>query len=1696
MSRARLRRNVIVIDTNIAEIRNGTRALLEQADRHFRDIDREVTNLNSIVSSIPSDARNKSLQVTISDLSSTPLADSRFETTLRKINRSLTQLSININRVDRTWSTQTARVRGDIDRLRGLANSYRGFIGSGKVSLSSRDFLRQFGDFVRATQVTRNALLLGLMQRAEEMAGLNNTCAYSPDPVNLSTGNFIYEKKDIETFGSFPLKYVRFYNALDLSSGPAGKNWRHSFEVSLEQEENGDLFIYFQDGHLERYTYTKDGFKSPIGSTSTLEVLTEGFLLTTKEKESYLFDRYGTYTSFIDRLGNKTHISYCDRGFIKKVENLSSALHFETNHSGNIISIKDCLGRKVSYEYKGGEGVLLSGVRDMQENSYTYKYDLHERLTHIINACEQTQVTNTYDEEYRVVRQDFFDRGVAHYSYCKESRETTLIEQNKNEIVYGHDERLRNTSITYSDGKELITYDKDDNKTSLTDKLGNTTYFSYDERANLTEVKDPLNNITKIIYGKKDLPTSITAANGATVSFDYDSLGNLSAITDPEGRKVETEINTFKVPTKITLPTGAITLITSDDRANITSIKNPDGGVAHLKYNELNQVSKITNPLNHSTHFEYNKAGRVTCITNALGERQHFEYSENNQVSLIRDFCGKITTLKYNAANKVTEITEAGLTTLYSYDKMWNIDKVTLSTGAEIHYSYNKLNRLVKITDEQGGEIHFTHDACGNVTSQVDQNENTTHFEYDALSRPIKRIDALGSVTRAKYNEMDKVTKLIDALGNVQTFDYNLAGELISATDKLGNTTTYTYCALGEVSTVTDAIGNTTTIERDRSGRIAKITDALGNEQLFEHDLGGNLIKATDALGNVTSAKYDALDRLTCLTHSDNSFREITYDKANNIASICDEARNITKYSHDAFGNLTCVTDALGNITKYSYDALSELTEITKFVGSAKEPLTVTYERDLRGLITAEIDEVGKAIDYSYDSAGNLIAKTDKCGSVTSQVFNELNQLTAVVYPDGREIAFSYNPLGQLTEFSDHLGKTTLELDALGKVLSVTNHLGEKVNYSYNALGLRESIQYLDGTSANYSYDPLGRLNQVKDNLGNITNYSYDALNRLLEKALPNGTTTSHTYNELGRLTELSTLQGSEVLDKLTYTHDPLGNITGIEKQRVGIEADSGSFSYSYDALSRLTEVKSPQGTHAYSYDSLGNRVSAGINGKVTTYSYNSLNQLIQEVSPNTDKSFEYDLSGNLSKVFESDNLTSEYHFNTQGFLERATTPKGTVQHSYNALGKRVSSTTEAAGHTSVQTDYLLDLTRPYHDLLATTTNDATSHFIWGEQDVVSTQSDSETNYYTHDHLLSPLRLIGHDGVSAEALSFDEFGVFTTNTPNSTNPFGYTGYQQDQVSELYFAQARYYSPGAARFISADLLKGSAVNPQSQNRYAHCLANPLVYVDRDGLSPTFPNMQTSVHGGGSSGLPGASSHVTFQCNDARKESFHNSSFVGQHITGVQNNVYIQNTPNEKFKGVTHAGGNIIVGITNTNIATGATSTGLQINSPSFPASWINSNASSGVNASLGIEFSNSRAYIVGILHHPTTGATGAQSLFVGRDGFGSTATMPGAKAAARLGINLEGKIAAVTTQKNSWPTLPTPDRSWVPSAEQIRIWGAMALAGVTAAGARLADWATRMTFPPIPNPIELFPELFPELHEGELIAQANCFDGGA
>jgi RHS repeat-associated protein len=66
----------------------------------------------------------------------------------------------------------------------------------------------------------------------------------------------------------------------------------------------------------------------------------------------------------------------------------------------------------------------------------------------------------------------------------------------------------------------------------------------------------------------------------------------------------------------------------------------------------------------------------------------------------------------------------------------------------------------------------------------------------------------------------------------------------------------------------------------------------------------------------------------------------------------------------------------------------------------------------------------------------------------------------------------------------------------------------------------------------------------------------------------------------------------------------------------------------------------------------------------------------------------------------------------------------------------------------------------------------------------------------------------------------------------------FTGKERDEESGLDYFEARYYTNTQGRFTSVDPLmaSGSAGSPQSWNRYAYAINNPLRFTDPTGMSP--------------------------------------------------------------------------------------------------------------------------------------------------------------------------------------------------------------------------------------------------------------------
>jgi len=353
-------------------------------------------------------------------------------------------------------------------------------------------------------------------------------------------------------------------------------------------------------------------------------------------------------------------------------------------------------------------------------------------------------------------------------------------------------------------------------------------------------------------------------------------------------------------------------------------------------------------------------------------------------------------------------------------------------------------------------------------------------------------------------------------------------------------------------------------------------------------------------------------------------------------------------------------------------------------------------------------------------------------------------------------------------------------------------------------------------------------------------------MGRIAERILPDSTTTKYEFNQLGALTSLTHSNAGNILDQFKYSHDPAGNITQIEKHRTGINTDNGVFEYAYDPLNRLTQAIKPDGTtKQYNYDPLGNRTSSIYsNGNITTetrHSFNARNQLIKTTEGDIETAYTYDHRGNLTQVTENGQLKHAYTFDATNMMTAAHNPsKGDATYTYNGFRNRVAklenynanatagATTPTIPDPTREIRYVLDMTLPYNNLLMTQ-GSHNQNFTWGNSLLSATGEDaSNTFHYLQDHLGSPIRLLNNDR-HGDTLSYDEFGVPDISTSTTQiQPFGFTGYQPDDISGLDYAQARFYTPALGRFTAEDPIK------DQQNWYGYCCGNPIAYVDPTGL----------------------------------------------------------------------------------------------------------------------------------------------------------------------------------------------------------------------------------------------------------------------
>jgi len=285
-------------------------------------------------------------------------------------------------------------------------------------------------------------------------------------------------------------------------------------------------------------------------------------------------------------------------------------------------------------------------------------------------------------------------------------------------------------------------------------------------------------------------------------------------------------------------------------------------------------------------------------------------------------------------------------------------------------YSYDALNRLTRITNPHGQVTTYTYDAVGRRTGMTYPNGMTASYTYDAAGQLLSLRYTLSSNTIASfgyaYDYKGNRTSMTDSYG-AHSYSYDVLNQLTSATHPQANNPTESYAY--------DPVGNRLGNTYDAGNRL--LEDA---NYIYSYNNDGNTVKKVNKLSaEITRYTYNAI-------------RELTDVKIYTSTT----APTPTMSAHYIYDGLRrrIIKNVDGAIKRYVYDNEDIILELNASgVQQAyythgqgiDEPISIEhggntyyYIADGLGSIVKLVDASGNVVnEYVYDSFGNMVSKAE-----------------------------------------------------------------------------------------------------------------------------------------------------------------------------------------------------------------------------------------------------------------------------------------------------------------------------------------------------------------------------------------------------------------------------------------------------------------------------------------------------------------------------------------------------------------------------------------------------------------------------------------------------------------------------------------------------------------------------------------------
>jgi RHS repeat-associated protein len=449
---------------------------------------------------------------------------------------------------------------------------------------------------------------------------------------------------------------------------------------------------------------------------------------------------------------------------------------------------------------------------------------------------------------------------------------------------------------------------------------------------------------------------------------------------------------------------------------------------------------------------------------------------------------------------------------------------------------------------------------------------------------------------------------------------------------------------------------------------------------------------------------------ITQITSPHGLWVKFTYNKSSDVTEIKNNAGQTLQYTYESeegsTEQLATATDAAGRTTTYHYNEAStpELTEVKD--GRGKTYVKTEY---LEGRVKKQTLANEGTYTFVYEvppggGSGGAVGRARFSPEAHDQILTttvtDPRNIKREVHFNGEELATS-----EINALGTSLEQTTTYQDGTPLPLSVTDPLGRKTSYEYDAAGNVTQETLLAGTPSartlKYTYEPnTSELTSFTNALGEKWTYHYGEHGELLSETDPLDHKTSYEYNSEGQPTSIENALGKKTklsyeFGYLTSVTDPLGRTTRQFVNALGRVTSATSpqgqrVVYERDADNQITKVTDPLGAEtSYEYDSDGNLTATTDADKhKTSYGYGPMDLPGSETDPleHTAKSV-YDQDGDLVEQTNRDGKLSKFTYDALGRLSEARygvsgeSAESTIKYEYDS-GSRLTKIIDSASGT------------------------------------------------------------------------------------------------------------------------------------------------------------------------------------------------------------------------------------------------------------------------------------------------------------------------------------------------------------------------------------------------------------------------------